>query len=112
MLAISTGLQVTSAGGAFLSGNDLYGRLKDYTSGAVRNVTSASSGFGFVIGVSDVMDGKLDPSTGYKFCLPNQVTAGQLTDVTIRFLEKKPELRHLSAYSLVENALADSFPCP
>jgi hypothetical protein len=97
---------------AFYSGNDLHIALKDYRSGNTQNPTTAAAAAGFTVGVADVMDERLDTRTNFKFCIPNRVNQGQLIDVVLSHLEKYPERRHMSGWSLVEEAYAAAFPCP
>ena len=50
---------------------------------------------------------------GWTACVPpNQVTREQVKDIAVQFLVKHPELRHLTAVSLVASALHEAFPCP
>jgi Rap1a immunity proteins len=44
-------------------------------------------------------------------CEPPGVTAGQVKDVVVRYLEKHPESRHAVGASLVLAALYEAFPC-
>ncbi|MFP6801731.1 MAG: Rap1a/Tai family immunity protein, partial [Pseudomonadales bacterium] len=48
-----------------------------------------------------------------KFCVPegeNGVTAGQLRKIVVKYLNENPEELHLTAGSLVSNALNEAFP--
>jgi hypothetical protein len=96
---------------AYENGNGLYSNLMDYRSSNTKNVVTASAGVGYVIGVADVMNGRLDPNTDYKFCIPRNASKGQLIDVVVSYLEKSPADRHLAAWSLVQAAFYEAFPC-
>jgi hypothetical protein len=69
---------------------------------------------GYVVAIADAMgtvqagDGTV---AGFRTCLPESVKQGQARDVAINFLRARPELRHLTASSLVAEALAEAFPC-
>lgn len=95
----------------FYDGNELYNRLKDYKSENTQSAIKAGAGQGYILGVADAMDGRLDPVTKFKFCLPKNVKVGQLIDVVFAFLDKNPQSRHFSAWSLVLAAYEAAFPC-
>lgn len=82
----------------FYTGNELYERIKS------QEFVKKSVALGFVIGVHDTLD-------GITSCAPDSVTAKQVLDIVERFLDQYPEGRHLSATSLVRNALAKAWPC-
>lgn len=46
------------------------------------------------------------------FCIPPTVENGQVLDVVIKYLLETPEVRHETARTLIQSALANSFPCP
>ncbi|MCE8526931.1 hypothetical protein KBY23_16765 [Ruegeria pomeroyi] len=39
------------------------------------------------------------------------VENGQVLDIVVRYLSETPETRHESARTLIQSALASSFPC-
>jgi hypothetical protein len=45
------------------------------------------------------------------FCLPANVTVGQMQDVVENYLREHPENRHFTAASLIADALQRKFPC-
>jgi hypothetical protein len=45
------------------------------------------------------------------FCVPAEATNIQLRDVVVKHLRENPATRHETARTLVQAALADSFPC-
>jgi hypothetical protein len=79
----------------FFSGNELYERLRD---GRLSQVMF------YVAGVHDANDKVL-------FCSPSDVTLGQALDVVKRYLETRPEQRHLSADFLASQAMRAAWPC-
>ena len=104
VLGVAAGLllassEISEAAKAFFTGNELYNQCSNYMP------AEALFCQGYVAALSD----SLGPE--YKVCMPNEVTLGQAMDVVITFLRAHPELRHLTAWSLVQNALAQAFPC-
>lgn len=45
------------------------------------------------------------------WCIPGVLTVGQVADVVVRGLKKRPEILHYSAGILVSAALIEAFPC-
>ena len=45
------------------------------------------------------------------FCLPKEITVGQLGLVVTKYLKENPNLLHASASGLIDLALKESFPC-
>ena len=67
---------------------------------------------GYIAGIADtIMSLHGSNYYGYSICLPQEVTLGQLTDLTRSFLSSHPGQRHFTANSLVAAALDESFPC-
>ena len=64
---------------------------------------------GYISSISDALDG--NAIDGYRACLPNGVTIGQVQDVVVKWLRAHPEKRHFQAAGLVAQALEDAFPC-
>ncbi|MBW7922833.1 MAG: hypothetical protein H3C51_12145 [Rubellimicrobium sp.] len=46
-----------------------------------------------------------------KYCIPEQASRNQISDVVKRYLENTPEIRHVEARDLVLFALQQAFPC-
>jgi hypothetical protein len=44
-------------------------------------------------------------------CVPDAVTVGQLRNIVVRYLEEHPEELHYSSIVVLNNALAEAFPC-
>lgn len=58
---------------------------------------------GYVVGVHDAIELML--------CVPNGVTAGQLTEIVARSIVNNPNSRHLDGSVLVVKAINEAFPC-
>jgi hypothetical protein len=96
---------------SFFNGNDLYARLGDWKRNPSKDVISASVAYGFVIGVADAIHGYKEPRTGFCYRRPDRITTTQLVDAVYVYLEKRPQRRHLSAWSITAAALATAYPC-
>lgn len=64
---------------------------------------------GYVLGVNDTHKA-LSPKAPM-YCLPEEVTGGQLYDVARKFIQNNPEQRHMPASFLVLRAFELAFPC-
>lgn len=93
LLAISS-----HAHAEFLSGNDLLERITS------ERATLNAVAIGYVMGV-------IDTGTGVLHCTPPSATAGQLADMVKGYLEKRPEIRHYSADSIINDMLKRTWPC-
>ena len=100
VLCIATPAQAT-----FLTGNKLL-EFCTKTSAEV-NLNACR---GYIIGVIDAFENDQIP-TEYKLCVPKGVDSGQVADVTRNYLTGHPEKRHLTANSLVWNAINEAWPC-
>jgi len=89
------------AGATFVDGNELYEDMKN-------NYGKLYSS-GYITGVADV--GNDNSIYGFRFCVPQQATRGQLADVVNKWLEQNPDKRHYSASSLIAHAFQETFPC-
>ena len=96
---------------SFFNGKDLYARLGDWKRNPSNDVISASVAYGFVIGVADAIHGYKEPRTGFCYRRPDKITTTQLVDAVYTYLEKRPQSRHLSAWSITAAALAHAYPC-
>jgi hypothetical protein len=70
---------------------------------------------GFVAGVADAMTTAQAANgtvAGWRACLSEQITAGEVRDVAVNFLARHPEKRDIAAATLVAQALEEAFPCP
>ena len=88
----------TAAQASWYDGNDLH---KFFNAN-----DAVSRGFilGFVTGIASAWDNDL-------FCLPANVTPGQLSDVVRSRLNRIPEQRHKGAEIIVAAALVVAYPC-
>jgi len=91
--------------GTFWSGNDLLEVCRSNRDGS--SICAA-----YIMGVVDTEAN----TAGYQgrlpiFCIPTGATNVQLVDVTVRYLEDRPELRHASAAGLVQAAMVKAFAC-
>ncbi|MCU9839357.1 Rap1a/Tai family immunity protein [Ruegeria sp. WL0004] len=84
-----------------------------YVFGAVEGLK-----WGALIGVVSKSSGEIDSeqfdflsSAALGFCIPPTVENGQVLDIVVRYLVETPEKRHESARTLIQSALASSFPC-
>lgn len=59
---------------------------------------------GYIIGAADVLDEG-------SFCPPEGHEKLQVVEITVQWLRDNPQDRSDAAYSLVAQALAESFPC-
>lgn len=103
-------LHFSLAHAGFWSGNQLYGWIQ--------NSATRSMGTTFITGVADNegihyffarLDGKAY-ATAF-FCLPEEVTAGQITDIVQKYFADHPSTRHLDAALLTRSALIEAYPC-
>ncbi len=82
----------------FKDGNDL---LNDMESG---HAVGQMVALGYVMGVTDV-------GMGYLHCAPGNVKAGQIRDMVLNYLRNTPADRHLSADSIINKILKETWPC-
>ena len=100
----------------------LYGNAADFESGntlksscnaAEDEYFSTGRCGGYITGIVDSLN-TIEPTdaiSGFRFCIPEGVTIGQLVDVWEKWSSEHPELMHVDAASLVASAMADAFPC-
>lgn len=81
----------------FMTSND----LKNFCNG---NDFQQGICFGFIVGVNDL-------GVNTSFCTPTNVTAGQLRDIVIKFLNDNPAELHKPAVANAMFALRNVFPC-
>lgn len=62
--------------------------------------------------VTGITDAYAVAGAPFKYCPPEEVTYGQVRDVTCKWLENHPEDRHVSGSMLVPLALSKAWPCP
>jgi Rap1a immunity proteins len=110
---------------AFTTGNKLFSECEGFrTQGTVSpdEIVRFTYCKAYVVGVADALamfKAHLEggsfwsglTGTSVKYCPPKGADSHQLTNVAIKYLRDYPEKRHLTAASLVANALAKGFPC-
>jgi hypothetical protein len=84
-----------------------YEKLRDAGGGTLDPSLSARVGYftGFVLGVA-----RANADRGW-YCLPDTLQAGQMWDAVAQFLRTYPSLAQAKPSTLVNGALAKSFPC-
>jgi hypothetical protein len=68
---------------------------------------------GFVIGALDaisVEQSSNDPRFA-RLCLPPHFDKVDVTEIVANYVERRPEERHIAAYTLVRRAMAQAYPC-
>jgi hypothetical protein len=55
--------------------------------------------------------GVYDANTGVTFCTPSSITLGQMSDMTQKYLENNPAVRHLPAEAIIIYFLGKTWPC-
>lgn len=108
-IALIVSIAGADANAAFRSGNKILEEAQAFldardTNADVKTVQlQRSSRFmAYVMGV-------LDGSRVLSRCLPEQVTAGQVSEIAANYILAHPEIRHLDAPILIANAMADAF---
>jgi len=74
----------------------------------------------YVSGVYDGLEEAFNGETGtpspgkpaLAICMPDSVTAEQMTDVVTKYIHDHPADRHLNGADLVDASLKAAFPCP
>lgn len=82
----------------FKDGNKLLTQIKGDSHDYVNAV-------GYITGVADALRSVVH-------CPPENVTAGQLTDMVKRHLENSPEVRHMTGDTHISYVLKRAWPCP
>lgn len=55
--------------------------------------------------------GVYDANSGVTFCTPSTVSLGQMSDMTHKYLENNPAVRHLSAEAIIVYFMGKTWPC-
>lgn len=66
--------------------------------------------YGYSVAIADVMHRGISIS-GFRACIPANITKGQVVDAVRTWLRKSPQQWHYGAAGLVAQALATAFPC-
>lgn len=86
-----------SAHAEFKTGNELLNQING-------NTNDWMNAIGYVTGVAD-------DSRGIFHCIPANVTAGQVLDMTKLHMEKHPSGRHYPASTIIRYVLKEAWPC-
>jgi hypothetical protein len=86
-----------SASAQFKSGNKLLEQIRG-------SHGEQMLALGYITGVSDTL-------SGATVCLPSELTAGQAMDITKKYLEDYPAVRHMAADAIINRALSVIWPC-
>ena len=82
----------------FKDGNELFQLLTS------RDSLDRVDALGYVTGVADALRGTVH-------CIVPNATAGQISDMTLAYLRRNPENRHLPANMIVAAVLKSAWPC-
>jgi hypothetical protein len=63
---------------------------------------------GYIDGIADAL--RKNWVDGFRACLSENVTAGQLKDIVVQYLLLNPAVRHTAAVGLVSYAISKAFP--
>ena len=88
---------------AHVGGNELLSRCES------GNTYSEGICHGYIVGVADTSKGKT--WEGEPYCKSKAVTGTQLEKIVTKHLNNNPEKLHLAAYTLVQYAFFNAFPC-
>jgi hypothetical protein len=94
LLAFCSGL----AHAEFKDGNELFQLLTS------RDTLDRVDALGYVTGVADALRGTIH-------CISANATAGQISDMTLAYLRRNPENRHLPADVIIAVVLKNTWPC-
>jgi hypothetical protein len=124
MALIFLGVNSAPAIASFKSGNELFANCQAPDIGNIRMPDYESDGIciGYIMGVADSISGreiytaKVEGAPGgiavqSRACFRESVTVGQIRDVVIKWMQNHPQLRDVSADTLVGLALSQAFPC-
>jgi hypothetical protein len=95
--------------GIYLSGSDLFADCSVPKDNPVY-FSRTERCTGFITGVVDATEG-LRSLQSKPYCVPAEVTLGQLNDVVLRYMQANPANRSLAASALVIAAVSDAYGC-
>lgn len=90
-------LVASAAHAEFKDGNKLYQQMTG-------NGGDYLNALGYITGVSDATRSTVH-------CIPENATAGQISDMVKLHMEQKPQLRHYPANIIVAYVLQQAWPC-
>ena len=85
----------------FMTGNQLHSKLNS------TDVSERIQALGYIQGV-------FDAGQHFRHCAPDNIgiTAGQIKDIVLKYLNDRPALRNITADLLIIDALKQIWPCP
>jgi hypothetical protein len=91
----------------YMSGDDLLANCK-------ADVDSNGQGrcLGYIAGLADFIITRQELRKQADICFPDGVSAEQMRDIVVRFLEARPEIRQYKADGAVVEALVKVWSCP
>lgn len=92
-----------------INGEELLGWCKPQKVGAVHELIGSRC-YGFLSGAIEGNRGDL-AVRGFECCPNHHVTAEEIRNIFVSWIEKRPERRREDARDLVGRALSDAFPC-
>jgi hypothetical protein len=98
LIALTAALAFSAQATYFNDGNKLLSDMEDSSN------TSRMYALGYVAGVVDTLN-------QFSFCLPSNVTVGQLNDMIKNYLRNTPAERHQPADVIITRAFSAVFPC-
>lgn len=108
-LAVSNVIASYPANASFKDGNELYKVCTVKPNDGTYYQANAYC-LGYILGVTDTLT-TVRMTNSRNYCVPENVTAGQLRDIVVQYLQRTPEKRHLSADFLVISAIDLAFNC-
>ena len=68
---------------------------------------------GYIMGVIDSHNGAVgtEKMSEPYFCVPDEVSRGELIDIALKYVEEHPERRHFGGATLIWMALVFEYPC-
>jgi hypothetical protein len=95
--------------GLYITGNDLYGDCSVPKDNPVY-YTRTERCTGYITGVVDATEGTRQLQ-GRAFCVPDNVTLGQVTETVSNYLKAHADTRSLNASALVIAAMTETWSC-
>ncbi|MFV3283168.1 Rap1a/Tai family immunity protein [Pseudomonas sp. NY15356] len=93
-------------------GNELLRNCKEFIKDGSFDALLAGECTGLIRGVaSTVYFYSGDLKNDEKFCMPDDVTNGQVARIVIKYLEDNPKILNRPDMALVWEALIDAYPC-
>lgn len=110
-------LLATSSSAVAMTGNELLQACKQVMQNTDVEFASAGRCIGYLEGGRDGLSfamyilRQLKPGESSKYCVPNEVTNGQMARVVVKYLESNPARLHEQSLNLLLFAMIEAFPC-